>query len=56
MVYNQQMVKDNQSKTNVSNDMTSKIDQIKELAEMKNNGILSAEEFEKEKQKILGSS
>ncbi|WP_432135109.1 MULTISPECIES: SHOCT domain-containing protein [unclassified Streptomyces] len=36
-------------------DMTSKIDQLKELGELKKQGLLTEAEFEQQKQAILGS-
>ncbi|MEF9887075.1 SHOCT domain-containing protein [Streptomyces sp. P9-A4] len=35
-------------------DMTSKIDQLKQLGELKEQGVLTAEEFEAQKRRILG--
>ncbi|MFF1555962.1 SHOCT domain-containing protein [Streptomyces sp. NPDC058279] len=36
-------------------DMTSKIDQLKQLGELKTQGVLTEAEFEDQKRKILGS-
>lgn len=38
-----------------SNDMSDQITQLKQLAELRDQGILSDEEFEAQKRKILGS-
>ncbi|GGJ27273.1 SHOCT domain-containing protein [Streptomyces brasiliensis] len=38
----------------VADDITSKIDQLKELADLKARGVLSEEEFEAQKRQVLG--
>jgi hypothetical protein len=37
-----------------ADDMTSKIDQLKQLADLKAQGVLSEEEFEAQKRQVLG--
>ena len=38
----------------VADDMTDKIDQLKQLADLKAQGVLSDEEFEAQKRRVLG--
>ncbi|MFE9811002.1 SHOCT domain-containing protein [Streptomyces sp. NPDC005227] len=37
-----------------ADDMTSKIDQLKQLGDLKNQGVLTEAEFEEQKRRILG--